>query len=69
MLNASPTRITQIREETVKDATLSGLRELIMTGWPETRAECPSHLHGFWNYWDNLAIEDGIILKGNRIVI
>jgi len=34
-LNASPTRVSQMREETDKDTTLSALREIIVHGWPE----------------------------------
>ena len=68
-LNASPARIEQIREETEKDPVLNELKNIIYTGWPETRTDCPERLHGYWNYRDELGVEDGIILKGNRIVI
>ena len=46
-LNASPTRGSQIREETDKDTTLSALREIIMHGWPEKRSDCPAYLHRY----------------------
>ena len=68
-LNASPTRLEEIRDETARDPELSSLRELIVNGWPEKRENCPSTLHGYWNYRDELAVENGIILKGTRIVI
>ena len=68
-INASPTSIIESKKETAKDAVLSLLRETIMTGWPETHKDCPSSLHGYWNYRDELAVEDGLILKGTRIVV
>ena len=34
-LNASPTRVSQMREETDKDTILSALREVIIYGWPK----------------------------------
>ena len=68
-LNASPTRVSQIREETDKDTTLSALREIIMHGWPEKRSDCPAYLHAYWNYRDELTVADGLVLKGTRIVI
>lgn len=68
-LNASPTRVRQIQEETAKDPTLSALREVIMGGWPEKRSDCPLHLHAYWNYRDELTVADGLVLKGTRIVI
>ena len=43
-LNASPTRIAQIKEETAKDETLLLLRSIITQGWPDTRSGCPVHL-------------------------
>jgi len=68
-LNASPTRVAQIREETDTDTTLSALREIVKHGWPEKRSNCSAYLHAYWNYCDELNVADGLILKGTRIVI
>ena len=68
-LNVSPTRVPQIQEETTKDTTLSVLSKIITEGWPERRAECPTYLHPYWNYRDELTVSNGLILKGSRIVI
>ena len=68
-LNASPTRVRQIQEETAKDPNLTPLRSTISHGWPDKRSVCPPHLHGYWNYRDELTVYDGLILKGTRIVI
>ena len=62
-------RVSQIREETDKDTTLSVLRKIIMHGWPEKRSNCPASLHAYWSYRDELTVADGLILKGMRIVI
>ena len=48
-LNASPTRVKQIQ-------ILSSLKSFISHGWPDKRADCPSHLHGYWNYRDELTV-------------
>ena len=55
-LNASPTRIAQIKEETAKDETLLLLRSIVTQGWRDTRSGCPVHLQAFWNYCDELAV-------------
>jgi len=68
-LNASLTRVTQIREETDKDTTVLALPEIIMHGWPEKRSDCPAYLHAYWDYRDELTVANGLILKGTRIVI
>ena len=68
-LNASPTRVKQIKEETAKDEALHSLRATITQGWPDKRADCPTHLHAYWNYSDQVTVSDGLILKGTRIII
>ena len=68
-LNASPTRVSQIREETDKDTTLSAMREIIMHGWSEKRSDCPAYLNAYWSYRDELTVAYRLILKGTCIVI
>ena len=69
MTNVGPARRKQIQEETAKDSTLASLMQTILHGWPETRSSCPANLLDYWNYRDELAVEDGLILKGTRVVI
>ena len=52
-LPASPTRLQQIRDETKKDPTLSLLKETVIEGWPQKRE----------------IVEEGLLLKGDRILI
>ena len=55
--------------ETSKDSTLHVLCENISLGWPENIAHCPTHVMPFWNFRDELNVEDGLILKGQRIIL
>ena len=68
-LPASPIKLQQIRNETANDPTLSKLREVIHEGWPATREKCHKALHNYWNFREELTIEDGLILKQERIVM
>ena len=68
-LNASPIRIVEIRMETSKDNTLHALCEIISLGWPENRAHCPAHMMLFWNFRDELCVEDEVILKSQRSIL
>jgi transposase InsO family protein len=68
-VNATPTRLAQVREETEKDPQLALLKETIMAGWPETHSDCPGPLLSYWNFRDELGVEDGVIVKGSRLVI
>ena len=68
-LNASPMRIKAIKKATAEDLLLQQIVGIITKGWPEHRTLCPKELLPFWNYRDELCIEDGITLKGERIII
>ena len=69
VLVATPARLEDIRTKTDEDTELCLLKETITKGWPETRSECPMTLHPYWNYRDELAVENGLLLKGIRIII
>jgi transposase InsO family protein len=68
-LSATPSCLESIRQETNQDPEMCSLRELICNGWPSLRNECPTHLLGYWNFRDEMGVENGLILKGTRIVI
>ena len=68
-LPASPIKLQQIRNETADDPVLSKLREVVYQGWPAMREQCPQLLHDYWNFREELTIEDGLILKQERIVM
>ena len=51
------------------DDELALLKHTIMSGWPSTIKEIPQIQHPYWTFCEELTIEDGLILKGTRIVI
>ena len=61
--------INSIREETSNDATLQLLAKYITSGWPVDQKKIPKELHPYWNYRDEISMEDGILLKSHRILI
>lgn len=65
----STERIKSLQEETKRDPTLSKLIPTIIQGWPDTIQEIPEAIRSFWSFRDELSVEDGIILKGDRVVI
>ena len=65
----STERIKSLQEETKCDPTLSKLIPTIISGWPDTIQEVPEAIRSFWSFRDELSVEDGIILKGDRVVI
>ena len=64
-----PLRIQTIKTGTENDQTLVKLKEVVYNGWPEYRKQCPQDLWEYWTFRCEIVIEDGMILKGNRIII
>ena len=64
-----PIGIKLIQEATMQDQNLNKLKDVIFKGWPEYREQCPQELWDYWTFRCDLVIEDGLILKGDRIII
>ena len=62
-LPASPTKLDEIREQTREDVTLDHLKEVIHHRWPEYPSQCPPDLNKFWNFCEDLSVENGLVLK------
>ena len=62
-------RIADVKRETDADSTLSQLKRVIGQGWPERMKDLPSQLKPYWSFRDELSVEDGIIMKGPRVVV
>ena len=45
------------------------LKTVIMNGRPPHRASLPSALTPYHDYCDELTVQDGIILRGHRVII
>jgi len=42
---------------------------VIKEGWPDHQNSCPPSVKPFWNYRDELSVMEGLVFKGERIVI
>jgi hypothetical protein len=51
------------------DETLQELRKTIVEGWPESTREIPPALDRYVSFRNELSFTDGVILRGDRIVI
>ena len=65
----SDERIEELRNKTKDDHVLRTLSETIVTGWPDTIKELPTSIRSYWSFRDELSVEDGILLKGTRVII
>ncbi|XP_051782584.1 uncharacterized protein K02A2.6-like [Erpetoichthys calabaricus] len=68
-LPISEERINVIRSETAKDDTLQTLIKTLREGWPTNRRDIPSKIDHYYSIQDELSIQDGIVFKGERVVI
>ncbi len=68
-LPVSDERLCKIRTESAKDSTLQQLQQTIKHGWPDSKSMCAAETSEFWSVRDELSIADGLVLRGNRIVI
>lgn len=59
----------QIKQCTVADAALQSLMNTIMTGWPQTKDEVPVCNCEYWNYKEELTVQDGVLFKGMKVII
>ena len=58
----------EYKRETDSDLALPRLREAVLSGWPENRAELPPELREHWNFRNELCICDGLLMKEARLI-
>ena len=61
--------MAEIQQASSQDNHLQQLKGIIITGWPDSRDELHADLQPYWSYLDELAVIDGIILKGRCIIM
>lgn len=61
--------LEKIKEETIKDTDLVKLSEVISNGWPNNSKQLDNEIKSFNKYKSELTIVNGIIYKGQTILI
>ena len=62
-------RTDRLQQSTAKDDTLALLKHTVQHSWPQTITELPPELRPYWTSREEISIEDGILLKGERTII
>jgi len=65
----SSRRIEELRQNTQTDAVCKRLADTIFTGWPDSYKDVPHDIRPFYAMRDELTVDDGLILRGQRYVI
>ena len=68
LLATVPVSAAQIRSHTDRDPTLSKVRQFVMQGWPRSRV-ATQELHPYSQHQLELSVEDGCLLRGNRVIV
>ena len=66
---ASADRLEEIRDYTQQDITLQTVIEYIHKGWPTQKSNCHQMAQPYWNDHQNLTFINGLLMKGEKIVI
>ena len=61
-------KLQRIKDASLQDATLNLLKETVYKGWPPLRKNCPQEFCEYWNFRCDL-VGDGLVLKGDRVII
>ena len=64
-----PERLEEFRRATEHDDVMLSLKTTIMNGWPSDKSTLPSTLNPYYSFADELSVQDGIIFKGERVVV
>ena len=65
----SSNNLNQIHVETRKDPTIKLLIHYILNGWHCDQRQHPEELHLYWNFREDLSVEDGIVTMGSRLLV
>lgn len=67
--NIPDAHLEEIQEATKKDNGLQDVMELVMNGWPGGKRNIPPSAFPYFDIRDTLSAADGVLLKGEAIVI
>ena len=68
-LPVSKSKLEEIKEATANDPSLKELKDMIKSGWPETKSHALASIQFYWNVRDELSEVEGGILKNDRILV
>lgn len=58
-----------LQTETMKDAVLTELKEVVQKGWPEHKRQIPETLREYWSFRDEIICVDGLLYKSSKLII
>ena len=65
----SPGRKEAFQQTFVSNPKMHALTDMIITGWPDDIKAVPCPLCPYWQHWETLTIEDGLVLHGEALIV
>ncbi|KAI8484940.1 hypothetical protein Bbelb_373470 [Branchiostoma belcheri] len=69
LVNVTSIKLEQIQEMTSREEELQLLTQMVTQGWPEKRSEVQPLNRDYWTIRDDIAVENGVLLAGSRIIV
>ena len=66
-ISISEPKYTELQQKTANE--FHELYAMIQAGWPETKRQVPHSIREYWESRDELAVLDGVIYRGMKIVV
>ena len=66
---ATNVKMKEIREEATKDSSLMDVVRYVIEGWPVRRDQSSADVNPYWSYKEEISLINGILLKGERLII
>ena len=60
---------SRVQHATEADSEMVLQKSIIQSGWPDTRDEVPHRVQGYFGFRDELSVQDGVVLKAERLVV
>lgn len=65
----SDSRKEELIKETAKDPVMQRLIDTVHRGWPKTHSACAPETSSYFPFRDEIVVDDGIVMKGEKAVI
>ena len=62
-------RLVEVKRAAITDPEQIALSQVIKQGWPVHWREVPEAVRKYWNFRELLVVRDGIIFKGDQVVV
>eukprot|EP00057_Strongylocentrotus_purpuratus_P007302 XP_011661776.1 PREDICTED: uncharacterized protein K02A2.6-like [Strongylocentrotus purpuratus] len=59
----------QLQKETLRDPAMQTLTSIVMNGWPEQRDEVPVVVRGYYQFRDEITVQNGVLYKGMKVIV